>query len=99
MVTKKSPALSTNEIRAKLDKVAKKSPAPIIQEVAKHEPVKKTGRKSHALEGVEYVRLGVKVPADLKSEMLVAMATTHKEYKTMDLFIAEAMRVFLSLKR
>jgi len=99
MVTKKSPALSTNEIRAKLDKVAKKSPAPIIQEVAKQEPIKKIGRKSHALAGVEYARIGVKIPVNLKTEMVVAMATTHKEYPTMDLFIAEAMRVFLSLKR
>lgn len=99
MVTKKSSTLSADEIREKLAKVGKNSPAPIIQEVAKPELAKKTGRKSHALEGVEYVRLGVKVPAELKSEMVVAMATTHKEYKTMDLFIAEAMRVFLSLKR
>jgi hypothetical protein len=72
---------------------------PIVQEVAKNEPPKKIGRRSHILENVEYERLGVKVPADLKNEMLVAMRTTHREYKTMDLFVAEAMRVFLSLKR
>jgi hypothetical protein len=84
--------LSTPETREKATR-------PIIQEVAKNEPAKKIGRKSYTLEGVEYERLGVKVPADLKNEMLVAMRTTHKEYKTMDLFVAEAMRVFLALKR
>lgn len=99
MATKKD-AEKIRDSFAKLSNMdSKKSTSPIIQEVAKHEPPKRIGRKSHILEGVEYERLGVKVPAELKNEMLVAMRTTHKEYKTMDLFIAEAMRVFLALKR
>lgn len=99
MATKKD-ADKIRDSFAKLSSMdTKRTTTPIIQEVAKQEPPKKIGRKSHILEGVEYERLGVKVPADLKNEMLVAMRTTHREYKTMDLFIAEAMRVFLSLKR
>ncbi len=98
MATKKD----TQKIRdgfAKLSNLSEtKATAPVIQEVAKYEPPKKVGRKSHAIEGVEYERLGVKVPTELKNEMAIAMKTTHKEYKTMDLFIAEAMRVFLAIK-
>lgn len=98
MVTK-----DTKKIRdgfAKLQTMAgDKAPSPMVQEVAEAKPVKKVGRKSHTLEGVEYERLGVKVPTTLKNEMLIAMRTTHSEYKTMDTFVAEALRVFLSLKR
>lgn len=99
MNTKKPIQLNSEEIRQKLAGAGKKSPPSVVQKVTAYEPPKKIGRKSHALEGVEYVRMGVKIPVELKTEMVVAMATTHREYKTMDLFIAEAMRVFLSLKR
>jgi hypothetical protein len=99
MTTKKTTGLSADEIREKLAKVAKNSQPLIIQEAIKVEPPKKTGRKNHKIEGVEYERLGVKVPVHLKDEMIAAMRTTHKEFKTMDLFVAEALRVLLSLKR
>jgi len=100
MTTAKKPKNSMLATLSKLtNDVSKKETPPIIQEVAKPEPVKKIGRKSHTLEGVEYTRLGVKIPVALKKEMIVAMATTHAEYKTMDVFIAEAMKVFLSINR
>jgi hypothetical protein len=76
-----------------------KAPSPLVQEVAEAKPVKKVGRKSHTLEGVEYERLGVKIPVSLKNEMIISMRTTHSEYKTMDVFVAEAIKVFLSLKQ
>lgn len=65
----------------------------------KETTAKKIGRRSHILEGVEYERLGVKIPLALKNEMMVAMRTTHSEYKTMDMFVAAALRVLLALKR
>lgn len=86
-------------ILATLNKLKDSDSPPVVQEVATHQKSKKIGRKKHALEGVEYERLGVKVPAELKNEMVIAMKSTHKEYKTMDLFVSEALRVFLSLKR
>jgi hypothetical protein len=93
----------TDKIRsgfAKLSNMdAKKVTPPVIQEVAKPAVAKKIGRKKHTLEGVAYERIGVKVPADLKSGMVVAMATTHKDIKTMDLFVAEAIKAYLLIKR
>lgn len=98
MVTK-----DTKKIRdgfAKLQTMTgEKASSPLVQEVAEAKPVKKIGRKSHILEGVEYERLGVKIPVSLKNEMIIAMRTTHSECKTMDVFVAEALKVYLSLKR
>lgn len=94
---------TTEEIRNKLAKMPKRgeSAPPIVQEARSSSPApeKKTGRKSHRLEGVEYARVGASVPAYLKTEMEVAIRTTHKECPTIDTFIAEAMRHFLALKK
>lgn len=95
----KTTQLSQDEIRQKLARVQKNPSTVIVQEVAEQKKPKKMGRKSYAVEGVEYTRLGVKVPVQLKKEMIVAMVTTHDEYKSMDVFVAEAIRVFLSIKR
>lgn len=94
----KTPKLTNEEIRGKLAGIATNTPIQ-SQKVTPVQGAKKIGRKSHLVAGLEYERLGVKVPAELKNEMAVAMRTTHKEYKTMDLFVAEAMRVFLNIKR
>ncbi|NHZ66630.1 hypothetical protein [Massilia genomosp. 1] len=99
MTTKKTASLSGDEIREKLARVSKNKTSPIIQEVAKVEPTKKVGRKKHRLEGVEYARISAGIPVHLKTEMNIAILTTHKEFPTIDTFIAEAVRVFLSMKK
>jgi hypothetical protein len=97
MVTK-SP--SKEEIREKLAKMPQKgTPRPIVQEIAKVVPEKKVGRKSHRLEGVEYARISAGIPVDLKTELDVAIRTTHKEFPTIDTFIAESVRLLLAMKR
>ena len=93
----------TEKLRAGFAKLSnmdgKKSTPPIIQEVAKFEPPKKTGRKKHRLDGVQYVRISPALPMELKTEMDVAIKTTHRDYPTIDTFIAESVRVFLSMKK
>ena len=76
-----------------------KAPAPVVQKITKIEAPKKTGRKNHRLEGVEYVRLSPAIPMALKLEMEVAMRTTHKAYPTIDTFISEAVRALLATKK
>lgn len=99
MSTKKTAPLSGDEIREKLSRVNKTTNPPIIQEVAKVELKKKVGRKKHRLDGVEYARISAGIPVDLKNEMSIAILTTHKDFPTIDTFIAEAVRVFLSMKK
>jgi hypothetical protein len=93
-----------NQMLATLAKLStpetkEKTTRPIIQEVAKYEPPKKAGRKNHKIEGVEYVRISPALPVELKTEMDVAIRTTHKNYPTIDTFVAEAVRVFLATKK
>jgi len=76
----------------------KATPPPVVQEVKPRIEPKRAGRKNHRLEGVEYVRISPAIPLALKLEMEVAMRTTHKETPTIDTFITEAVRAFLSLK-
>jgi hypothetical protein len=94
---------TAEEIRKKLSSGSqqdtKKSTPPIIQEVSYPVESKKLGRKKHRLEGVEYARVSASIPADLKNEMSIAILTTHKNFPTIDTFIAEAVRVFLSMKK
>lgn len=99
MATKKPPQLSADEIREKLARVSKISTNHIVQEAVKAEPVKRIGRKKHLLEGVEYSKIGANIPSHLKQEMLVAIATTHKDYPTIDVFVAESLKVFLAMKK
>lgn len=99
MTTKKD----TNQILATLGKLknteAKNEPAHVVQEIKPKTPPKKTGRKNHRVEGVEYVRISPAIPKELKIEMEVAMRTTHKECPTIDTFVTEAVRVFLETKK
>ena len=99
MATKKD----TNQILATLGKLknteSKNEPAHVVQEIKLKTPPKKTGRKNHRVEGVEYVRISPAIPQELKIEMEVAMRTTHKECPTIDTFVTEAVRVFLALKK
>ncbi|MCX7217702.1 MAG: hypothetical protein NTY70_01820 [Burkholderiales bacterium] len=94
---------TAEEIRKKLasgsKQETKKSPSPIIQEVSYPVEQKKVGRKKHRLEGVEYARISAGIPVDLKNEMSIAILTTHKDFPTIDTFIAESVRVFLSMKK
>jgi hypothetical protein len=99
MTNKKTPSLSTDEIREKLSRVSKSKTAPVVQEVAQTEPAKKIGRKKHRLDGVEYARISAGIPVHLKTEMNIAILTTHKDYPTIDTFVAEAIKVFLSIKK
>jgi hypothetical protein len=73
----------------------KATPAPVIQEVMPRTEPKRAGRKSHRMEGVEYVRISPAIPLELKLKMEVAMRTTHKETPTIDTFITEAVRNLL----
>lgn len=74
-----------------------KKTAPIIQEVAPTEDKPKTGRKNHRKAGVHYVRISPAIPEDLKVEMDIAIKSTLKHrYPTIDTFVEEAIRVFLS---
>jgi hypothetical protein len=100
-MTAKNPKNAMLATLAKLSPPEKKEKAnrPIIQEVAQIEPPKKAGRKNHKLEGVEYVRISPALPVELKTEMDVAIRTTHKDYPTIDTFVAEAVRVFLAMKK
>jgi hypothetical protein len=95
MVTKNS-----EEIRKKLaansQKTAEQKTAPVVQEI---QITKKTGRKKHRIEGVEYARLSAGIPEYLKLELDVAIKTTHKDFPTIDTFVAEAVRVFLSMRK
>jgi hypothetical protein len=102
----KTASASADKIRAALarvdqntstDSTKKLSSRAIVQEV-KREEQKRVGRKSHKLEGMEYVRLSPSIPADLKLQMDVAIKTTHKQYPTIDTFISEAVRQLLGKK-
>jgi len=76
---------------------AKKSPAPIIQEVAQAKEKAKTGRKNHRQEGVEYVRISPAIPELLKEEMDIAIKSNlRKRYPTIDTFVEAAIRLLLS---
>jgi hypothetical protein len=94
MVTKQE------EIRKKLAANTQKSEehktAPVVQEI---QISKKVGRKKHRIEGVEYARLSAGIPKHLKLELDVAIKTTHKDFPTIDTFVAEAVRVFLSMRK
>ncbi len=82
-----------------LGKIPAKNPktAPIIQEVAPEENKPKTGRRNHRKTGVNYVRISPAIPEDLKVEMDIAIKSTLKHrYPTIDTFVEEAIRVFLS---
>jgi hypothetical protein len=93
-------ATNSEEIRKKLaansQKNAEQKTAPVVQEI---QVAKKTGRKKHRIEGVEYARLSAGIPKHLKLELDVAIKTTHKDFPTIDTFVAEAVRVFLSMKK
>jgi hypothetical protein len=80
-----------------LPKVAPRTTAPVIQEVAKIREVKTAGRKSHRKDGVEYVRISPAIPRELKQEMDIAIKSHLSDrYPTIDTFIEAAVRVFLS---
>jgi hypothetical protein len=67
-----------------------------LQEIAQVKEVKKTGRKSHRVEGVEYVRISPAIPTDLKQEMDVAIKTNLRDsYPTIDTVVEAALRLFL----
>ena len=106
MATKKTPQLNKDDILAKLGNAGKSSPPPVIQEVASasplavspvvpETPVKRIGRKKHRLDDVEYARISAGVPVELKAAMSLAILTTHKDFPTIDTFVAEAIRVFM----
>lgn len=77
-------------------KEATKTP-PIIQEVTQTEEKPKVGRKRHRKEGVSYVRISPAIPEDLKEQMDIAIKSTLKNrFPTIDTFVEEAIRVFLS---
>lgn len=93
----------TTQKNADIDTLLGKIPAknqktaPIIQEVAQTEDKPKTGRKNHRKEGVHYVRISPAIPEDLKMAMDIAIKSTLKHrYPTIDTFVEEAIRVFLS---
>jgi hypothetical protein len=92
-----------NQMLATLSKLSnantEKPLSPVVQKVSKIEEPKKTGRKNHRMEGVEYVRLSPAIPKALKDELDIAIRTTHKAYPTIDTFITEAVRVFLAMKK
>lgn len=77
----------------------KTTPAPVVQVVKQRAEPKRVGRKNHRLAGVEYVRISPAIPQALKLEMEVAMRTTHKETPTIDTFITEAVRAWLTVKK
>jgi hypothetical protein len=85
-----------SEALKKASEVSK--PPAVMQRVSPIEEPKKTGRTKHLPDG-ETARIAGRIPASLKTELDMAMLTTHKEYKTYDLFLAEAVRVFLAMKR
>lgn len=94
-------ALRMRETLAKIADKGEPLAPPVIQEVKAHQedaPIR-IGRRRHFPEGVPFERIGVKVPAHLKDEMIVAMRTTHREYPTMDLFVSEAIQAFLKSRR
>ncbi len=100
--TAKKASKTAQRMRETLAKIADKgepSTPPIIQEVKHRAEAAKIGRRRHFPEGVPFERIGVKIPAHLKDEMIVAMRTTHKEYPTMELFVCEALQVFLNIKK
>lgn len=102
--TAKKASKTAQRMRETLAKIADKGEPlapPIIQEVtiSKEASSTKIGRRRHFPEGVPFERIGVKVPAHLKDEMIVAMRTTHREYPTMDLFVSEAINFFLKQKK
>jgi hypothetical protein len=71
--------------------------APVIQEVAQTEKKPKIGRKKHLKEDVNYVRISPAIPEDLKEQMDIAIKSTLKNsFPTIDTFVEEAIRVFLS---
>jgi hypothetical protein len=81
----------------KIPSANNKKSNPIIQEVAQTEEKKKTGRKNHRKEGVNYVRISPAIPEELKIEMDIAIKSTLKNsYPTIDTFIEEAIRYFLA---
>ncbi len=70
---------------------------PVIQEIAQTEEKKKAGRKNHRKEGVSYVRISPAIPEELKMKMDIAIKSTLKNsYPTIDTFVEEAIRAFLS---
>ena len=94
-------ALRMRETLAKIADKGEPLAPPVIQEVKAHQEEStptRIGRRRHFPEGVPFERIGVKVPAHLKDEMIVAMRTTHREYPTMDLFVSEAIRFFLKAR-
>jgi hypothetical protein len=70
---------------------------PVMQEIKPIEE-KKSGKKKYLPDNAT-ARVGARISEELKTEMGIALITTHKEYKTVDLFIAEAIRVFLNMKK
>jgi hypothetical protein len=81
----------------KIPSANNKKSNPVIQEIAQTEEKKKTGRKNHKKEGVNYVRISPAIPEELKIEMDIAIKSTLKNhYPTIDTFVEEAIRAFLS---
>lgn len=99
MSTKQADAIRQKLAKIQQTPKTESSSRPIIQEVATVNAPKKTGRKKHRLDGVEYARISAGLPVDLKTEMDIAIRTTHKDYPTIDTFVAQAVRVFLNMKR
>lgn len=91
---------NAEEIRKKLaansQKNTEQKTAPIVQEI---QIEKKVGRKKHRIDGVNYSRISAGIPEHLKLELDVAIKTTHKDFPTIDTFVAEAVRVFLSMRK
>lgn len=93
--TKKNEAI--NDLLGKIPSSKNEKQNAIVQEIVKTEEKKKTGRKNHRKEGINYVRISPAIPEELKIEMDVAIKSKLKNsYPTIDTFIEEAIRSFLA---
>jgi hypothetical protein len=94
MATQKNDEIK--DLLGKIPSANKSKSTPIIQEITPPEEKKKTGRKKHRKEGINYVRISPAIPEELKMEMDIAIKSRLKNlYPTIDTFVEEAIRAFL----
>lgn len=95
MSTKNKDTMSLVFEKAKEVNTAK----PTVQTVKPIEkPAEKPKKRKHLAENAT-ARIAARITPELRKEVEMAMITTHSDWKTFDLFVAQALRVFLDMKK